>query len=113
MTKCIAKAELKYLRMSARKVRLVADLVRGKNVGEALKILNFSSKYSAKPLNKLIRSVVASAAKNSGVDIDSLYLSRVLVNDGPIMKRFRPRAMGRGNKILKRSCHVLFEVSQG
>jgi len=106
-----SRAELKYLRGSAKKVRLVVDLIRGKKVEEALNILRFTQKYSAKPLAKLLRSVVASASQKGNVDIDQLYLSRALVNDGPMMKRFRPRAMGRANQILKRSCHIVFEVS--
>jgi len=106
----LPKAELKLLRMAASKVRLVVDLVRGKPVEEALNILNFTPKYSARPLAKLLRSAVANAETKGGYDVDTLIVKTAMVDEGPQMKRFRPRAMGRSNRILKRTCHVRFEL---
>jgi len=106
----LPRAELRLLRMPASKVRLVVDLVRGKPVEEALNILNFTPKYASKPLAKLLRSAVANADQKGGYDVDQLVLKTAQVGEAPQLKRFRPRAMGRANRILKRSCHVTFEL---
>jgi len=103
-------AKLRLLRMPASKVRLVVDLVRGKPVEQALNILNFTNKSAAKPLAKLLRSAVANADQKGGYDVDSLIVKSAQVGEAPQMKRFRPRAQGRANRILKRSCHVTFEL---
>ena len=103
-------ASLRLLRMPASKVRLVVDLVRGKGVEEALNILNFTPKYAAKPLAKLLRSAVANAEQKGGYDVDSLVLLNAQVGEAPQMKRFRPRAMGRANGIIRRTCHVTFQL---
>jgi len=101
------RAELRLLRMPASKVRLVVDLVRGKPVEEALNILTFTAKGASKPLAKLLRSAVANADAK-GKNIDELIVADAQVGEAPQMKRFRPRAMGRANRILKRTCHVTF-----
>ena len=108
----VAKASLRSLRVAPQKVRLVADLIRGKQVEEALNILLFTSKRSAKPLEKLLRSAVANADQTGGVDVDHLYVGTVLVDGGPTLKRFRPRAMGRAAPILKRTSHVTIGLEQ-
>ena len=106
------RAELKLLRMAASKVRLVVDLIRNKPVEEALNILNFTPKASARPLAKLLRSAVANADAKGGYDIDELVVAHASVGEGTQMKRFRPRAMGRANRILKRTCHVTFVLDK-
>jgi len=104
------RAELKLYRSPASKVRLVVDLVRGKPVEEALNILNFTAKGAAKPLAKLLRAAVANADEKGGYDVDQLKVVKAYVDEAAQMKRFRPRAQGRAGKILKRSCHVTFEL---
>lgn len=98
-----AKAHLKLQRVSPRKARLVADLIRGKNTLEALSILNNSPKKSAKLFFKLLNSAIANAINNNGMDSSKLFLAEVLVNEGPILKRFQPRSQGRAYQILKRT----------
>lgn len=107
----VATAQLKGLRASPQKVRLVADLIRGKQVEEALNILLFTEKKSARPIEKLLRSAVANADQKNA-DIDSLYVGSVLVDGGQTLKRFRPRAMGRAAPILKRTSHVTIGLEQ-
>src|SRR5204863_9992693 len=107
-----ATATLKYLKASPQKVRLVADLVRGKKVEEALAILRFTRKASAKDLEKLLRSAVANAEnKEAGADVDELVVSRIYVNEGPREKRIQPAPMGRAYQIQKRKAHVTVHVS--
>ena len=101
-----ARAKLSYLRISPRKVRLVADLVRNRSAEEALKTLRFTSKAASRPLKKLIESAVANAENNHGLDIDTLWVRDIQVNEGPTLKRFRPRAQGRAFPIMKRTSHV-------
>lgn len=108
----VAKACLRSLRVTPQKVRLVADLIRGKQVEEALNILLFTPKKSAKPLEKLLRSAVANADQQGGVDLDNLYVGAVTVDHGPTLKRFRARAMGRAAPILKRTSHVTIGLEQ-
>lgn len=99
------RAKLRYLRVSARKTRLVADLVRGKGVGEAINILTFTRRAACEPVRKLIESAIANAeAKNA--DVDRLYVDTITVDEGPTLRRFRPRAMGRATRINKRTSHV-------
>ncbi|HJL41933.1 MAG TPA: 50S ribosomal protein L22 [Myxococcales bacterium LLY-WYZ-16_1] len=102
----VARAKLRHLRTSPRKVRLVADLIRGKHVEEALNILQFTQKGSSEPLAKLVKSAVANADQRGGVDIDNLYVGQLTVDAGPTLKRFMPRAQGRATPILKRTSHV-------
>ncbi len=104
-------ARLKGVRLSAQKARLVADQIRGQQVGDALNILNFSTKKGAHLVRKLLESAIANAEHNEGADIDDLSVSRVFVDEGLTMKRIRPRAKGRADRILKRSCHITLAVA--
>ncbi|HEX7706765.1 MAG TPA: 50S ribosomal protein L22 [Thermoanaerobaculia bacterium] len=107
-----ATATLKYLKASPQKVRLVADLVRGKKVEEALSILRFTRKGCAKDLEKLLRSAVANAEnKENAPDVDELVVSKIYVNEGPREKRVQPAPMGRAYQIQKRKAHVTVHVS--
>ncbi|GAB4261704.1 MULTISPECIES: 50S ribosomal protein L22 [Deferrisoma] len=101
-----AKATLRYLRMSPRKVRLVADLVRGRRVEEAIRILRFTPRRASLPVRKVIESAVANAENNHGLDIDQLWVREIRVDEGPTLKRWRPRARGRATPIMKRTSHV-------
>ncbi len=94
------------MRISPRKARLVVDLVRGKNVEDALNILNFTQKRAAKTVHKLVKSAVANVEVRGDVDVDDLYIKRIFVDPGPTLKRFMPRAMGRATPILKRTSHI-------
>jgi len=100
------KAKLRFLRMSPRKVRYVVDQVRGKNVETALDILTVGKRGACLPVKKLINSAVANAMETGRIDIDNLYIDQIFVDEGPTMKRFRPRAMGRATTIRKRTSHV-------
>jgi large subunit ribosomal protein L22 len=107
-----ARAELRYLKASPQKVRLVADLVRGKKVDEAIQILRFTNKSCAKDLEKLVRSAAANAENSeAGADIDELVISKIYVNEGPRDKRIQPAPMGRAFRIIKRKSHVTVHVS--
>ncbi|MEW6581202.1 MAG: 50S ribosomal protein L22 [Actinomycetota bacterium] len=99
-------ATAKYVRCSARKARLVADLVRGKSVPEARAILAFSPRAAAVEVRKVLQSAAANAEHNDSLDADELVLARVTVDEGPTIKRFRPRAQGRATRINKRTCHI-------
>jgi large subunit ribosomal protein L22 len=107
-----ATATLRYLKASPQKVRLVADLIRGKKVDEALSILRFMKKHSAKDLEKLLRSAIANAENSeAGADSDDLVVSKIYVNEGPREKRIQPAPMGRAYRIQKRKAHVTVHVS--
>lgn len=107
-----ATATLRYLKASPQKVRLVADLVRGKKVDEALNILRFTKKSCAKDLEKLLRSAVANAENaENAADVDDLVVSKIYVNEGPREKRVQPAPMGRAYQIQKRKAHVTVHVS--
>jgi large subunit ribosomal protein L22 len=108
----VVTATAKYVRVSARKARLVADLVRGKGVAEARAILAFSTRGAAEPVRKVLDSACANADHNHAMDSEELVLSLVLIDEGPTMKRFRPRAMGRSTPIMKRTCHITIGLSQ-
>lgn len=105
-------AHLKNVRMSAQKCRLVADLVRGKRVEEALNTLTFNSKKAAKLIKDVLESAIANAEHNKGLDIDELKVSSICVNQATTIKRFRARAKGRGARILKRGCHITVSVAE-
>ena len=105
------RASAKRLRISAQKVRLVADQIRGKPVSDALDLLSFSNKKASVLMRKALESVVANAENNEGADIDELKVSEVYVNEGMTMKRIRPRAKGRADRIFKRSSHITVTVS--
>jgi large subunit ribosomal protein L22 len=104
-------SRLKGAQISAQKVRLVADQIRGKAVGEALEILQFSNKKAADLVKKILDSAVANAEHNEGADIDELKVSTVFVDEGTTMKRVKPRAKGRADRVLKRSCHITVKVA--
>ena len=106
------RAVAKYIRISPQKVRLVADLIRGKKVEDALNILMFTPKGSAPVIAKLLKSAVANAGQKEGVDVDTLVVKQIAVDEGPTMKRFRARAMGRGTRILKRMSHITITVEE-
>lgn len=106
-------AKLKGANISAQKARLVADQIRGKNIEEALDILTFSSKKAAVLVKKVLNSAIANAEHNEGADIDELRVSTVYVDEGLTMKRIRPRAKGRADRILKRTCHITVKVADG
>ena len=101
-----AKAIAKYIRISPQKVRLVVDLIRGKKVDEASKILLFTRKYSAGAISKVLKSAVANAKQNPNIDENILYVKAVFVDQGPSLKRWRARAQGRAASIKKRMSHI-------
>lgn len=107
-----ARAITRYVRLSPRKARLVADQVRGKRVEEALNILKFVPKRSAAVLAKTLRSAVANAEGTQSVDVDRLYVKRITVDDGGMWKRFMPRAMGRATRVRKRLSHITIVVDE-
>ena len=104
-------ARLKGAKISAQKARLVADQIRGKKVGEAVDILSFSTKKGAHLMKKLLESAIANAEHNEGADVDDLKVSKIHVDEGLTMKRIRPRAKGRADRILKRPCHITLAVA--
>ncbi|WP_381415353.1 50S ribosomal protein L22 [Spiroplasma endosymbiont of Anurida maritima] len=105
------KAHLKTIRISARKVRLVLDMVRDKKAGEAVIMLDNINKRAALPVKKLVSSAIANAVNNNGLDADTLYIKEIFASEGPTLKRFRPRAHGRAYEILKRTSHITVTVS--
>jgi len=106
------KAVAKYIRISPQKARLIADVVRGMDVDSALTTLKFMPKKGARILRKVIESALANAIQMETIDVDTLYVKTILVNDGSMLKRFRPRAMGRGTRILKRTSHITVIVDE-
>jgi large subunit ribosomal protein L22 len=106
-------AKLSTARLSAQKARLVADQIRGKAVEEALELLTYSPKKGAAIIKKVLNSAIANAEHNEGVDIDELKVSSIYVDEGMTMKRIQPRAKGRADRILKRSCHITVKVADG
>ena len=106
-------ARLKGARISAEKARLVADQVRGMQVEEALNLLEFSNKKAAQIVKKILDSAIANAENNEGADVDELKVSSIYVDEGMTMKRLSPRAKGRADRILKRSCHITVKVADG
>ncbi|MGO0058751.1 50S ribosomal protein L22 [Brevibacillus fluminis] len=101
-----SKAIARYIRIAPRKVRLVVDLIRGKQVGEALAILKHTPKAASPVVEKVLKSAIANAEHNYEMDVNSLVVGQVFVDQGPTLKRFRPRAMGRASRIHKRTSHV-------
>jgi large subunit ribosomal protein L22 len=106
-------AKFRYAHISPQKCRLIADVVRGKNVGLALSTLKFMPKKGADMVLKTLESAVANAEHNHGADIDELKISRIEIDEAPQQKRFAARAKGRGNRIVKRSSHITVHVSDG
>ena len=100
------KARLRYLRIAPRKVKAVADIIRGRRVEEALAILDFTRRSAAEPLARMLRGALANAAEAENIDVDSLKIKEIHVDQGPTIKRFRPRAMGRATMVQKKTSHV-------
>ncbi|MCM2677683.1 50S ribosomal protein L22 [Alkalihalobacillus sp. NPDC078783] len=107
-----AKAVAKQIRIAPRKVRLVIDLIRGKNVGEAVAILRHTPKAASPVVEKLLNSAIANAEHNYEMEPNNLVISEAFVDEGVTLKRFRPRAMGRASKINKRSSHITIVVTE-
>ncbi len=106
------KAKVRYVRMSASKVRVVLNLIRGKRVTEAIEILEFSERLAAKEILKGLRSAVANAEHNEEIPEEELFISACFADEGPTLRRFRPRARGRAGRIQKQTCHITVEVSR-
>ena len=101
-----SKAVARYIRISPQKARLVADVIRGLDVDEAINTLRFMPKKGARILRKVIESAVANASQSDAIDVDTLFVKKIHIDGGPMLKRLRPRAMGRANRILKRTSHI-------
>ena len=109
----VSKASARFIRMSPQKARLVADLIRGRDVNEALMTLKFTNKGSTDEIGKVVRSAVANATnKDENVDADKLFVETVYVNEGPRQKRIRPAPMGRAYRYQRRSCHIVVELGE-
>ena len=107
-----AQATLKYARISSRKVKIVADLIRGKNVDEALAIVKFTPKASSDIIEKLLKSAIANAENNHDMKHDKLYISEIYANQGPTLKRIRPAAKGSAVRIRKRTSHITIKLEE-
>ncbi len=107
-----SRAQAKMVRISSRKVKLVIDLIRGKNIGEAFAILRLTPKAASPVVEKILKSAVANAEHNFNMDVEKLYVKEVYVGEGPTLKRFRPRAQGRATQILKRTSHTTVVVAE-
>ncbi len=103
-------AKLRYARISPQKCRLVADIIRGKSVDEALRVLTFTPKKAARIVKKVLESAIANAEHNHGADIDELKVSTIEVSEAPTFGRYRARAKGRGTRITKRNSHITVQV---
>lgn len=102
----VVRAKARYVRTAPRKVRVVADQIRGLEVEEAISLLNFSPRGASVPVLKLVKSAAANAENNFDLDPEDMVISSISVDEGPTMRRFRPRARGRATRIDKRSCHI-------
>ena len=107
-----ARAELRYARISARKVKIVIDLIRGKNAKEAIAILKYTNKAAAPMVEKLLKSAIANAVNNNKMDETKLYISEIYANQGPTMKRILPRAKGSADRIRKRTSHIVVVLKE-
>ena len=109
----ISKASGRFLRMSPQKARLVVDLIRGKDVNEALMTLQFTNKGATGEIEKVVRSAVANASqKSETIDVDDLFVETAFVNEGPRLKRIRPAPMGRAYRYQRRTCHITVELGE-
>ncbi|WP_028574923.1 50S ribosomal protein L22 [Desulfonatronovibrio hydrogenovorans] len=106
------RAIARYIRISPRKARLVADNIKGKPVEDALNILKYTPKKAAGLISKVLHSALANAEQNYSLDIDNLFVKQVRIDEGPTWKRIKPRAMGRANRILKRTSHITVVVDE-
>jgi len=110
-TTIVSRAKLRYVRVSPQKARLVADIVRGRDVDEALRVLKFTRKKSAPIIGKLISSALANATGNHPeLDVDNVFVKTIYVDGGPTLRRFLPRAHGRATRIIKRTSHITVEL---
>ena len=107
-----ARAQVKYVRISPRKVKIVLDLIRNKPVDEAQAIVKFTPKAACEPIGKLLKSAIANAETNYNMDKNNLYVAQAMVCPGPIMKRIRPRAQGRAYRIEKRTSHITLVLKE-
>lgn len=107
-----AKAIAKTVRIAPRKARLVADLIRGKKVSDALVTLAYTSKAASPLIDKVLKSAVANAVNNHSMEEENLYVKEIMINEGPTLKRFRPRAKGSASPILKRTSHIHVVVAE-
>jgi large subunit ribosomal protein L22 len=107
-----AKAIARHIRIAPRKIRIVIDLIRGKNVGEAFAILKYTPKVGAEVLEKVLKSAIANAEHNCDLNVDALYVAQAFVDQGPTLKRIHPRSRGQAFKILKRTSHVTLVVKE-
>ena len=107
-----ATAILRYVRISPRKVKIVADLIRGKSIADATAILAHTPKAASEPILKLLKSAVSNAEANHGMNVENLYVSQIFACPGPILKRIMPRAQGRAFRILKRTSHITVVVRE-
>lgn len=107
-----AMARSRYTRMSATKVRQVVDLIRGRHVDDARRVLRFTQRAACEPVLKVLESAIANAEHNGGLAADELFVARAWVDEGPTLRRFRPRALGRATRIRKRTCHVSIVVAR-
>ena len=109
----IAKATARFIRMSPQKARLVVDLIRGKDVNEALMTLRFTNKRATVPIEKVVRSAIANATeRGEDVDVDNLFIERAFINEGPRLKRIRPAPMGRAFGYMRRMSHITVELGE-
>ena len=107
-----AEATLRYARISARKVKIVADLIRGKDVKEALAIIKYTPKIASETLEKLLKSAIANAENNHGMSSNNLYVAEIYANQGPTLKRIRPAAKGSAVRIRKRTSHITIVLKE-
>ncbi len=108
----IVRAKLRNFRMSPRRMREIADIIRGKSAGDARNVLEFTPRKSAVAIKKLLDSAIANAENNFNLDPDNLYIKTIMVDEGATWKRFVPRAQGRAARILKRTSHVTIELAE-
>lgn len=109
----ISKASGRFIRMSPQKARLVVDLIRGKDVNEALMTLKFTNKGATSEIEKVVRSAVANASqKSETIDVDNLFVEKAFINEGPRLKRIRPAPMGRAYRYQRRTCHITVELGE-
>lgn len=108
----IVRAKGRYLKVTPRKARLVVDLIRGKYTDEALSTLEFTPKRASKTVGKVLKSAIANAEQSADVNVDNLYISKVTVDGGPTLKRFRPAPMGRAVRVLRRTSHITIELDE-
>ena len=107
-----AVAKARHIRISPRKARLVADMIRGKKAEQALNVLTFTQKAAARILKKVLDSAIANAANKGDIDVDTLYIKKIFVDQGPTWKRHRPRAMGRATLIQKKTSHITIVLDE-